>query len=110
MKTQLNLNWDYMKKNDFLEEFTNYNEQKENNGILFWGSLSTRFPILSRMACDYLGIKPSSVSSERAFSRTDFTITNNRVAISEKTVSSMILMHSWLIESQNKFSPLEDLP
>ncbi|CAG8623434.1 5962_t:CDS:2 [Cetraspora pellucida] len=52
------------------------------------------------MAHDYLGIKPSSVSSERAFSKAGFTITNDRASISEKTVS----------KSQNEFSPLGDLP
>ncbi|CAG8674757.1 6074_t:CDS:2 [Dentiscutata erythropus] len=97
-------------ENESLEDFTNDNEKKENNGILFWKSLSKSFPILSKMARDYLSIKPSSVSSERAFSRAGFTITNDRATISEKTVSSMILMHSWLLESQNEFSPLNALP
>ncbi|CAG8785720.1 21139_t:CDS:1 [Dentiscutata erythropus] len=91
-------------------EFTNNNKKKENNVIIFWESLSKRFPTLGKMACDYLSIKPLSVSSERAFSRAGFTITSDRVAISEKTVSSMILMYSWLIEGQNKFSSLKDLP
>lgn len=97
-------------ENEPLEEFANNNEKKENLGLFFWKSLSQRFPTLSRMARDYLSIKPSSVSSERAFSRAGFTITPDRANISEKTVSSTILMHSWLMESQNQFSPLNDLP
>ncbi|CAG8482790.1 10601_t:CDS:2 [Racocetra persica] len=56
------------------------------------------------------GIQPSSVSSERAFSRAGFTLTSDRANISEKTVSSTILMNLWLVESQNEFSPLNALP
>ncbi|CAG8507311.1 3129_t:CDS:2, partial [Scutellospora calospora] len=48
-----------------LENFSNNNEKEENKGILIWESLSYRFPVLSRMAQDYLSIKLSSVSSER---------------------------------------------
>ncbi|CAG8595488.1 11497_t:CDS:2, partial [Dentiscutata heterogama] len=62
--------------------------------IKLWESLSSRFPILSKMVRDFLSIKPSSVSSERAFSRAGFTITNDRASICEKTVSSTILIHS----------------
>ncbi|CAG8625778.1 6882_t:CDS:2 [Dentiscutata heterogama] len=92
-----------------LEEFIS-DKRKENNGILFWESLSKKFLVLSKMARDYLSVKPSSVSSERSFSRAGFTITNDRATIGEKTVSSTILMHSWLVESQNEFSPLKNLP
>lgn len=84
-----------------LEEFEN-----DNNGILYWKLLSTRFPILSRMASlayDYLSIQPSSVASERAFSRADFTVTNDRAKLNEKTVTSTILIHSWLKRKSEKF-------
>ncbi|CAG8621429.1 6573_t:CDS:2 [Dentiscutata erythropus] len=59
-------------------------EEFENKRMLFWESLSHRFSILSKMARDYLSIKPLSISSERAFSRAGFTITSNRANISEK--------------------------
>ncbi|CAG8816516.1 8185_t:CDS:2, partial [Cetraspora pellucida] len=81
-------------EDELLEDFTNNIKKKENNRILFWKLLSKSFLILSKIACNYLSIKPSSVSSERAFSRVGFTITNDKATISEKTVSNMILMHS----------------
>ncbi|CAG8767491.1 26173_t:CDS:2 [Dentiscutata erythropus] len=93
-----------------MDDFLYPRRRIENKGIILWESLSKRFPILARMARNYLYIKPSSVSSERAFSRAGFTITSNRASISEEPVSSTILLHSWLIESQNKFSSLQDLP
>ena len=92
-----------------LEEFENDNINKENNGMLHWKLLSKRFPILSKMACDYLSIQPSSVASERAFSRAGFTITSDRANLNEKTVTCTILMHSWLKESQKQSNPLNDL-
>jgi hypothetical protein len=97
-------------ENGQLGNLDNDNEIRENNGIKLWESLSPRFPILSKMARDFLSIKPSSTSSERAFSRAGFTITNDRASICEKTVSCTILMHSWLMESQNEFSPLNSIP
>ncbi|KDQ53409.1 hypothetical protein JAAARDRAFT_137111 [Jaapia argillacea MUCL 33604] len=35
--------------------------------IRWWGHHSTQYPILSKMACDYLAIQGSAVSAERAF-------------------------------------------
>ncbi|CAG8443654.1 13342_t:CDS:2 [Dentiscutata heterogama] len=84
--------------------------EEENNGVLIWNSLSKKIPILNRIAHDYLSIQPSNITSKRAFLRAGFTITNDRANLSEKTVASTILMHSWLLESQNEFSPLNALP
>ncbi|CAG8833796.1 13297_t:CDS:1, partial [Cetraspora pellucida] len=57
----------------------------ESNEIKLWELLSPRFPILSKMARDFLSIKPSGVSSERTFSRAGFTITNDRASLCETT-------------------------
>ncbi|CAG8668689.1 2324_t:CDS:1, partial [Gigaspora rosea] len=65
---------------------------------------------IGKMACDFLSMQPSSVASERALSRAGFKVTNDRANLNENTVSSIILMHSWLKESQKKSSLLEDLP
>ncbi|CAG8448918.1 23109_t:CDS:2 [Cetraspora pellucida] len=54
-------------------------------------------------------IQPSSVASEQAFSHAGFTVTKDKANLNENTVSSTILMHSWLKESQKKSSPLENL-
>ncbi|CAG8678681.1 14545_t:CDS:2 [Dentiscutata erythropus] len=59
---------------------------------------------------DFLSIKPSGISSERAFSRAGFTLTNDRASLCETTVSCTIPMHSWLMESQNESSPLNSIP
>ncbi|CAG8581603.1 705_t:CDS:2, partial [Gigaspora rosea] len=57
-----------------------------------------------------VGMQPFSVASERAFSRAGFKVTNDRANLNENTVSSIILMHSWLKESQKKSNMLKDLP
>lgn len=77
-------------ENEPLENLENGIEIGENNGIKLWESLAPRFPILAKIARDFLSIKPASVSSERAFSRAGFTITSDRASISEKTVSCTI--------------------
>ncbi|CAG8604576.1 4738_t:CDS:2 [Dentiscutata erythropus] len=61
-------------------------------------------------AQNYFSIQPSSTTSERAFSRAGFTITNNWANLNKKTVACLILIHSWLVESQKEFIPLKDLP
>ncbi|CAG8729394.1 21337_t:CDS:2 [Cetraspora pellucida] len=49
------------------EEFENNNKDIESNGILYWKSLSKRFPIFSKIVHNYLAIQPSSVVIEKAF-------------------------------------------
>ncbi|CAG8575296.1 22289_t:CDS:2 [Gigaspora rosea] len=69
-----------------LENFENENDietNAENNRLLSWRLLSKQFPIL---------------------------VINDRANLNENTVSSIILMHSWLKESSKKPSSLEDSP
>lgn len=54
---------------ELLEEFKN-----DNNGILYWKSLSNQFPILSRIVRDYFSIQPSSITCEKVFSRVDLQL------------------------------------
>ncbi|CAG8829038.1 9607_t:CDS:2, partial [Cetraspora pellucida] len=72
-------------ESELSEDSDDSNEIEKNNGIKLWESLSSRFSILSKMAHDFLSIKPLSVSSERAFSKAGFTITSDRANICEKT-------------------------
>ncbi|KJA17427.1 hypothetical protein HYPSUDRAFT_1022496 [Hypholoma sublateritium FD-334 SS-4] len=46
--------------------------------IQWWGVNSSRFPVWSALARDYLAIMASSVSSERAFSSAGITISKRR--------------------------------
>ncbi|CAG8852183.1 26522_t:CDS:2, partial [Gigaspora margarita] len=70
---------------NFENENNNIETNTENNGLLCWKLLLNRFPILGQMACDILSMQPSSVASERAFSRAGFNVTNDRANLNENT-------------------------
>jgi len=70
---------------------------KNNKNILhWWRDSSNKFPILSKIACDYLSIFPSSVSSERAFSTSGQTITKERCNLHTERTRELMCLKSWL--------------
>jgi hAT family C-terminal dimerisation region len=54
--------------------------------LAFWKSNQFNYPILARMARDYLSLQASSVPAERAFSSGVDLITPNRCSLGGKTV------------------------
>ncbi|CAG8790936.1 29529_t:CDS:2 [Gigaspora margarita] len=91
-----------------IEEPSNV-ENVEIDSIEYKLELYKNEPLEDRMAHNYLSIQPLSISSERVFSRAGFTLTSDRANLSENTVSSMILMYSWLKKRQNEISPFSNL-
>ena len=68
----------------------------------------TRYPIVFRMACDYLSIPSTSCECERAFSKARRTITADRNRLSGATIVSIQLIRNWLQRGVVK-SSLRDL-
>ncbi|KIM53868.1 hypothetical protein SCLCIDRAFT_138018, partial [Scleroderma citrinum Foug A] len=55
---------------------------------------SHQYPILSRMACDYLAIQESSKASERAFSQGGLTVTVLRNSLYPESVEALQVLKS----------------
>lgn len=61
----------------------------------FWKVNSSRFPILSRIAKDYLANCPTSAASERAFSGGRDLLGIRRYCLSKETMRSLRLLKSY---------------
>uniref|UniRef100_A0A1I7WBH8 Dimer_Tnp_hAT domain-containing protein n=1 Tax=Heterorhabditis bacteriophora TaxID=37862 RepID=A0A1I7WBH8_HETBA len=59
-----------------IEIVKNIRVQISNSPLIFWKANSMKFPILSKWARIYLGCPPTSVSSERLFSRAGLIFNN----------------------------------
>jgi hypothetical protein len=80
------------------EEIENYlNTPIDNNldSLLWWKSHQNEYPILSKIACDYLVIQTTSVASEQAFSIAGNTITKTRNRLYPETAKACLCLKSW---------------
>ncbi|CAG8521373.1 12958_t:CDS:2 [Dentiscutata erythropus] len=69
-----------------------------NGSDLFqwWANNNNRFPILAKIAQNYLAIQGSSVPCEEAFSTTSRTISKLRNRLNPKTANASICLKSWI--------------
>ena len=56
-----------------------------------------RYPLLYRIALDFLSIPATSCECERAFSRAKRTITMDRNSLSPDTIEALQLQRNWLL-------------
>jgi hypothetical protein len=80
-------------------ELENYLEQplnEEADPLPWWKTHQNEFPILNKMARDYLTIQATSVASEQAFSVAGNTITKTRNRLLPETARACLCMKSWL--------------
>jgi hypothetical protein len=78
---------------------------------LWWLQIGrTRYPVIFKMARDYLTIPSTSCDCERAFSRARRTITSDRNALSCSTVEALQLQKDWLNRGvvQSELADLQD--
>ena len=68
----------------------------EEDILLWWKTNQASFPVLSKIARDYLAAQASSLPSERGFSRSGLTITNLRNRLHSETVRYLMCLQSWL--------------
>lgn len=64
--------------------------------LQWWKINHTRYPVLAKMARDYLAIPASSASSERTFSKAGLLITDRRTRLSSESIKACCLLQSWL--------------
>lgn len=69
----------------------------------FWSSAETKheFPFLSRVALGVLSIPASSASSERVFSTAGRVLEKRRTRLSDKSVDSLLFLHSHHIANED---------
>jgi hypothetical protein len=67
--------------------------------LLWWQVRQEEFPILSRVARDYLCIQATSVASEQAFSVAGQTISPLRNRLDAETARVTLCLKSWIREA-----------
>jgi hypothetical protein len=67
-----------------------------SDSLLWWKSHQSEYPILSKIACDYLIIQATSVASEQAFSIAGNTITKTRNRLYPETAKACLCLKSWV--------------
>jgi hypothetical protein len=81
------------------QEYNTYMIEKRTKNVdvlYFWRVNQISFPILSKIARDYLSISSTSVPSERCFSRSGFIVNKYRNRLSPISIKSNILLNDWL--------------
>ena len=68
----------------------------EEDILKWWKTNQIRFPVLSRIARDFLAAQATSVPSERGFSKSGLMITDLRNSLHPETVRWLMCLQSWL--------------
>ena len=91
---------DDLTNDDELETYENLkiklNEDLFKFDILNWWKLNEyNYPILSKIAKDFLSMQSTSVSSEQLFSSSKLVITDRRNKLNEETIQYLMCLKSW---------------
>jgi hypothetical protein len=91
----------YLAKKDELQEYLSLPTTQIAFGDSFdpriwWLSQRTKWPNLSQMAIDILGIPSMSTDAERAFSSAKLTITDRRNRLTMEAVGTLEKLKQWL--------------
>ena len=72
--------------------------------LAFWRANQFRYPILARMARDFLAIPVSTVASESTFSASGRVLDQQRSSLSKDTVEALICTKDWLYADSNEIA------
>nr|KAJ0198451.1 hypothetical protein LSAT_V11C700355780 [Lactuca sativa] len=87
-------------------ELTRYLNKGQTQGVkdfdilVWWKNNASRYPILSRMAKDLLGIQISTVASESAFSTSGRIIDSYRANLSAPIIEALVCTQDWVRKSK----------
>nr|KAJ0200833.1 hypothetical protein LSAT_V11C600322790 [Lactuca sativa] len=73
---------------------------KDFDILVWWKNNASRYPILSRMAKDLLGIQISTVASESAFSTSGRIIDSYRANLSAPIIEALVCTQDWVRKSK----------
>ena len=81
---------------DELDRYLNSPVDSNTDSLIWWKTHDKDYPILSKIAKDYLTIQATSVLSERAFSISGLTISKTRNRLDPETARAIICMKNWI--------------
>ncbi|KAF5378354.1 hypothetical protein D9615_002986 [Tricholomella constricta] len=76
-----------------------------NTPLLWWKHNEREFPIIAKMARDFLAIPGTSVSVERLFSKSRHICTDLRSSLKARTIMQSLLTKVWIKSGLLKFGP-----
>lgn len=74
---------------------SNITNKSKLDVIAWWKGNQNEFPVLSKIAKDFLTIQPTSVPLEELFSESGLLITEKRSNLNEDTVKACMCLKSW---------------
>src|SRR5579871_1158393 len=78
------------------EYLTASTEPLNTNPCEWWKNHQLQYPILSKIARDYIGIPSTSVPSEQAFSKSGELISKRRNRLSDNAIEACMCLNSWM--------------
>jgi len=79
-----------------LDRYLNSPVDSNTDSLIWWKTHDKDYPILSKIAKDYLTIQATSVLSERAFSISGLTISKTRNRLDPEMARAIICMKNWI--------------
>lgn len=89
----------------YLDEANVKCNDKEFNLVNFWKVNSHRFPVVSKMAKNFLAVPASSVSSECTFSTGGRILDDYRSSLNPEMVQALVCSSSWIRGAANEMNP-----
>ena len=88
---------------DEVDLYLTPNSREPECGILqYWKNDSAQFPILAKIARDYLAVCRSSATSECKFSIAGRVITNTRNRLESHVAQAIVCLKSWSVLNHNE--------
>lgn len=82
--------------NKELEQFLSQPRAMNNeDGLQWWKRHELQFPILAKMARDFLSISATSVPAERLFSKASIVIRKHRNRLNNESARWLLCINSW---------------
>jgi len=76
-------------------------ESQNVNPCEWWKHHKTQYPILSKIARDYICIPATSVPSEQAFSKSGELISKRRNRLGDRAIEACMCLNSWIVLLDN---------
>ena len=84
------------RSNNELDRYLTDSASPETDPLIWWHAHALEFPILSKIARDYLAIQATSVSCEQVFSVAGNTITKRRNRLNPTITRASLCLKSWM--------------